>query len=700
MCGIDGAVRLWADAPPLDLDAQRRIRDAQARRGPDGPGEWQSADGRVVFGHRRLAILDLSPAGAQPMVSASGDTVVVNNGEIYNFRALRRELEAEGARLRTASDTEVILALYEREGRRAFSRLRGMFALALWDARRRRVYLVRDPLGIKPLYTWIDGGTLRFASQVKALEAGGLPLALDPAALVGFLLWGSVPDPRTIRRAARALPAGHLLELDLAALDLAALDSTALDAQPAGGRRLPEPEAFCPPGPWSPELLASLAAPAAGGLGDGAISQPAADAAVGSSQAAAAGSSAVLSPAVALAESVALHLESDVPVALFLSAGLDSSLLAALAAREARRLGAPLPTALTLRLAGTEGTPADEAPLAARTARQLGLPHEVRTLDLGQLATRFPEILAAMDQPSIDGANTFLISEVAHQAGFRVVLSGLGGDELFGSYPSFRDIPRLMRLAQLLRALPGASGLWRWTASVLLRDRPKLAAVPALGGDLAGAYQLRRGLFLPDELAGLLPADVLAEGLAAYDPLARLTAELAALAASDGAGAIGATHGVAAHGVASDGVAADAWLAVHHLETTCYMRHQLLRDSDWAAMAHSLELRVPLVDPWLRAHLAAGGFAPARQRGKAALVRSVAPELPAELFARPKSGFHVPMGRAVAGSSGSAGGSSSPGRSGSGERTRHGVSSRELARRTLAAWGVEIGGDGRRGARR
>jgi asparagine synthase (glutamine-hydrolysing) len=675
MCGIDGAIRLWPEAPPLDLAAQERIRTAQARRGPDGPGQWLGGDGSLVLGHRRLAIVDLSPGGAQPMASADGQLVVVNNGEIYNYRALRAELAAAGVRLRTASDTEVILALYAREGRQALRRLRGMFALALWDARRQTLLLVRDPLGIKPLYYAVgDDGILRFASQVKALEAGGLAPALEPAAVLSFLLWGAVSEPWTIRRAARALPAGHLLAVEL----------PALAAQPRGSRRLPEPEAYCPSGPWSAEELAQGAAVTGveerGGWANALAAVPSGgEPAVSAVSRALRGShpsAATLSPAAALAECVALHLESDVPVALFLSAGLDSSLVAALAAREARRLGAPLPTALTLRIAGSEGTPADEVPLAAETARVLGLRHEVRTLDLHQLASRFDEILAAMDQPSIDGANTFLISEVAHQAGFRVVLSGLGGDELFGSYPSFRDVPRLERLARGLGAVPGGASLWRAGAVRLLGgDRPKLGAVPTLGRSLAGAYLLRRGLFLPHELPALLPSDLLAAGLAAYDPLQHLEQALRdGLEAGANTGEHARIGGQASAG-SLDGL--DPWLAVHHLETVCYMRHQLLRDSDWAAMAHSLELRVPLVDPWLRGHLAAANFEPARRRGKATLVRAVAPELPAAVFARRKSGFHVPLARAVAGDAAA---------------PTHGLGSRELARRVLAGWGVVLRG--------
>src|SRR5829696_9099392 len=212
MCGINGIVRLAETAPPIDSGELVRTRDAMTARGPDGAGAWVSPCGRAALASRRLAILDLSPAGAQPMASADGRFHIVLNGEIYNFRELRQELERTGERFRSRSDTEVVLALYAREGTAMLARLRGMFGLAIWDDAAKTLLLARDPLGIKPLYYSAHGETLRFASQVKALEKGGaIPLNVDPAGLAGFLLWGSVPEPLTIRSAVRALPAGSYL---------------------------------------------------------------------------------------------------------------------------------------------------------------------------------------------------------------------------------------------------------------------------------------------------------------------------------------------------------------------------------------------------------------------------------------------------------------------------------------------------------
>jgi asparagine synthase (glutamine-hydrolysing) len=428
-------------------------------------------------------------------------------------------------------------------------RLRGMFGLAIWDGLEKTLFLARDPLGIKPLYVAVSGGVLRFASQVKALERGGaVSREADPAGIAGFLLWGSVPEPLTIRKAVRALPAGHHLMV-------------------RDGR-------IGDPVPYEPQDAPDM------------------------------------DPAAAVEDSVRAHLVSDVPVAVFLSAGLDSGLIAALARRH---LPEP-PTTFTVRFDALEGTPEDEGPLAAEVARVLGTRHLERRLGRADVAGLWDGALAAMDQPSIDGFNTYVVSRAAHEAGLKVVLSGLGGDEIFGSYPSFTDVPRLERTARRLGWLPGIGALAKTV-------RPKLAGLARYGRTLPGAYFLRRGLFLPEDLPALIGREAAEEGLRLYDPVADAARSLAE----------------------GDGWICDGWTAVHVLETSRYMRNQLLRDSDWASMAWSVELRVPLVDAWLRHRLAMNHFDPARSEGKAALVGLTAPELPQEVLERPKTGFYIPV---------------------------------------------------------
>ena len=215
MCGIAGIYAYHYAANAVDRAELRRIRDHMAARGPDGLGEWYSQDERVGFGHRRLTIIDLSERGAQPMMSADGKLVVTFNGEIYNYRQLRASLEARGCVFRTQTDTEVLLHLYAEKGEAMVNDLRGMFAFGLWDAEKNALLLARDPYGIKPLYYADDGWTLRFASQVKALLAGGkVSRNPEPAGWVGFCLFGSVPEPFTTYQEIRALPAGSTLWVD------------------------------------------------------------------------------------------------------------------------------------------------------------------------------------------------------------------------------------------------------------------------------------------------------------------------------------------------------------------------------------------------------------------------------------------------------------------------------------------------------
>jgi asparagine synthase (glutamine-hydrolysing) len=604
VCGIHGALRLSPRAPRLDREELLRTREQMALRGPDGAGLWLDREERVALGSRRLAILDLSPAGAQPMASPDGRLHMVHNGEIYNFRELRAELAARGVQFRTGSDTELLLAAYRAWGVGMLPRLRGMYGFAIWDADEGSLLLARDPFGIKPLYYAVADGVLRFASQVKALLAGGgVSDEVDLGAVAGFLVWGSVPDPRTLRAAVRALPAGHYLL--------------------ARGGAVSQP----------------LPHPSGGAETGGTGHDP--------------GSSPDRSLAGAFADSVTAHLVSDVPVAVFLSAGLDSALVAALARR-----GAPELASLTVRFTTLRGSAADEGPVAAELAAALGTRHREVEVGPDELRGLWPAALAAMDQPSIDGFNTYVLARKAREAGFAVVLSGLGGDELLGGYPSFRDIPRALRVARLGRRVPGLATLWPHLPS---GARPKAAGLLRYGASLPGAYLLRRGLFLPEELPGLLGTELAAEALRWYDPLADAAAALA-----EPAPELDSMPG------APD--ADDPWLAVHRLETSRYMRHQLLRDGDWASMAHSVELRVPLVDSRLRRAVAAAGFEPARSGGKAALVRSVAPEVPAAVLERPKTGFYVPLVEALE----------------PGAAETHGGRSRALAVRVLREHGIDL----------
>lgn len=587
MCGIAGIYAYLDVAPAADRSELTRMNTRMARRGPDGSADWLSADGRVGLTHRRLAIIDLSERGAQPMHSADGTLTITFNGEIYNYRELRAELERKGHSFRSDSDTEVLLQLYADRGPAMVEVLRGMFAFGLWDGKRRRLLLARDPLGIKPLYYADDGWTLRFASQAKALLAGGaVSRDPDPAGIVGFHLMGSVPEPFTVWREIRAVPAGAVMIVD------------------ATGPQVPSRYY---------DVAASLAKRAAMTGGTPAEARR--------------------RMSVAVHDSVRHHLVADVPVAVFLSAGLDSgALLGSMA-----ELGVRDITAVTLGFAEFRGSALDEVPLAAEVARRYGARHVVRTVDRAEFERDLPAILDAMDLPTTDGINTWFVAKAAHEAGIKVALSGLGADECFGGYPSFVDVPRSVRLLRPLRFLPGAGALARRLMSLMIRAgigvHPKAAGVLQYGSDWAGAYLLRRSVYMPWELDHVLDADLLNEGLRRLAPLGRIAGELKA------GRSLGDFDRVAA------------------LETSLYMRNQLLRDADWAGMAHSVEIRVPYVDPFFLAALPPGEVL-ASVNAKAAVADIPQPPLPEASRSRSKTGFVTPVGQWMSEAAGGGGGAS------------------------------------------
>ena len=576
MCGINGIFAYHSTANPIDRAEFVRSRDYMTSRGPDGKGEWVSGNGRVGFGHRRLAIIDLSHAGAQPMLNANGTLVVTFNGEIYNYRQLRRDLESKGCKFESKSDTEVLLHLYAIKGDGLVDDLRGMFAFAIWDGVRRRILLARDSYGIKPLYYADDGRTFRFASQVKALLAGGnIPDAPDAAGLVGFQMFGSVPEPWTTYRTIRALPAGHTLVI--------------------GGD-----------GPARPRAYHSIAAVYA------TAEQQGGERVRGPARLAAARD--------ALLDSVRCHLVADVPVGAFLSAGIDSCALVGLM-RDADQTDIET---VTLAFKEFEGSANDEAPIAEAVACTYGTRHTTRVVTRAEFDADLPRILAAMDQPSIDGINTWFVSKAARERGLKVAISGVGGDELLGGYANFHSIPRWVRWLKGPSAIPGLGAFVRRLATAIGPARfglnPKSSGIVAFGGSYAGAWFLQRGLHMPWELDGVLDPAIIKDGLAQLEPLAIVRAALEPMPAT-------------------------AFARVATMESALYMRNQLLRDTDWASMAHSLEVRTPLVDATLLERIAALGPPELGAQPKQELALAPSRALPTAVTARKKTGFAVPVSR-------------------------------------------------------
>lgn len=402
MCGIAGV--LGQVAPSSARSAVERMMNAQVHRGPDDEGieARQFGEYAVVLGHRRLAILDLSPLGHQPMENPDTGDLVVYNGEIYNFWDLRAALEQAGYRFRSRGDTEVLLRAYEHWGADCLEKFRGMFAFALWDARRQRLCLARDHLGIKPLYYAARPGSFVFASEVRALLSSGLiPSEVDRRALAGYLAYGAVQEPLTIVEGVQMLPAGSWMAVDASGRVVRQLRYWSFPAPDPGRRQVPR---------------AAL----------------------------------IEEGRAVLERSVRRHMVSDVPVGVFLSSGLDSTAVLGLARRSA---GEQI-HAFTVSFPEDEFH--DEAVVARQTASRLGVKHHVCTVDSASALEWAADAVRHLDQPTVDGVNAYMVSRAVRREGIIVALSGQGGDEMFGGYWTFLGVPRWVRRRRWLRWVPEA----------------------------------------------------------------------------------------------------------------------------------------------------------------------------------------------------------------------------------------------------
>ncbi|HEX7193063.1 MAG TPA: asparagine synthase-related protein, partial [Thermoanaerobaculia bacterium] len=449
-------------------------------------------------------------------------------------------------------------------------KLRGMFAFAVWDSREQSLFLVRDPYGIKPLYYSIENGVLRVASQVKALLAGGgVSREIDPAGIVGFLVRGTVPQPFTTHTAIRALQPGHHATITSAG-DVAIHRYFSLaNVYKSGVERAHE----VPQAEWH-DLVTE-----------------------------------------AIQESVRYHLVADVPLGAFLSAGKDSTTVVALACEA----GYHDLTGVTIRTQEFAGSEQDEAPIATILARHYGFNHIIRTVTREEFHADLPRILGAMDQPTIDGWNSYYVSKAAGELGMKVMLSGTGGDELFGGYTTFRKIPRFVKTLRAASRIPGlARGFRRFYNAIRpAKSSPKSGSSLLYAGDYAGAYMLKRGLFMPEELSGILPREFVQEGLKRLELRERIAA---AITPDPG----------------------NPFARVATLESTYFLGDQLLRDIDWTSMSHSVEVRVPLVDAHLLMKIAPVIVA-AHDYEKELLTAAPAAPLPHEILHRPKTGFLLPI---------------------------------------------------------
>ncbi len=547
-----------------DRAAVARMMAAEVHRGPDAEGLYQEAG--AVLGHRRLSIIDLSDAARQPMSNEDGTLWVAYNGEIYNHRELRMELLQRGHDFRSQSDTEVLLHGYEEWGvERLLEKLRGMFAFGLFDSRRGLI-LARDRLGIKPLYYSAEEktGLLVFASEVKALlKSRYVPDEPDRQAVAGFLLAGSVPAPLTTVKSVRCLPAGNYLRWEHGTIAIRKYWDLDFQSQHTNGNR-------------DGNNLRAL-----------------------------------------LEDSVSRHLVSDVPLGVFLSGGVDSAAIVAFAKR-AQKSGNEL-TTLTVAFDEKEFSEADRA---REIAGRFDTRHSEIRVTRKDFVHELPAILKAMDQPTNDGVNTYFVSRAAREAGLTVVLSGLGGDEVFWGYRHYRWLTGGARWlancpAPARNALTGCASTWG-----RMRGRENWMRMGFLDGHPSGRglYLAMRGFFAPQQVMRLL-------GISRRE-LADAVEQHFDLVPSNG------HHGASA-------------AAFNYIECKRYLHDQLLRDTDTFSMAHSIEVRVPYLDHPVVEY--AAGIDPALKMGnginKPLLVGAVDDPMLFDLARAKKRGFSFPMDR-------------------------------------------------------
>ncbi|MBH8555311.1 asparagine synthase (glutamine-hydrolyzing) [Nostocaceae cyanobacterium CENA357] len=553
MCGIAGILTVNQYQDNLQTIIQG-MQAAIRHRGPDDSGIYIAQEKQVALAHTRLAILDLSLAGHQPMSTSDGRYWIVFNGEIYNFEKIRQDLISQGEEFKSQTDTEIILKLYQRVGSDCVRYLRGMFAFAIWDDAEKTCFLARDPLGIKPLYYWQSGSTLVFASELKSILASRLPaINLSAEGLYGYLISGSVPEPNTLIEGVYCLNAGHSLHWQ--AGKISQKQYWQIDFTPAETSLA--------------EAQAKVRA--------------------------------------ALINSIHNHFVSDVPVGIFLSGGIDSTAVLALA----RQTQKGLLKTYSIAFAESEW---NEGEIASKAAQEFDTEHTEYKITADLAKALFPKFLETIDQPSIDGFNTFCVSKVAHDDGTKVVLSGLGGDELFGGYGSFQKVPQMVRLGRKIKAfypinIGIGKGLENWARSPKMRRLGDFLQQPP---DSGAAYRSFRGIFSHQEACKIaqryLPDHVLLERYS--------------------------TNQITSQPTLEDEVSL--------LEISGYMRNQLLRDSDVMSMAWGLELRVPLVDRVLVETISSIPSNLRLMSNKQLLIQAV-PELPTWVYNRPKRGFYFPF---------------------------------------------------------
>ncbi len=572
MCGICGILVTKQGSDPLELERDlTAMMKVIAPRGPDGQGKWINSEQSIFLGHQRLSIIGLTNSGAQPMRSGNLRYTISFNGEIYNYKELTQELAGLNVFMRGDSDTEVLLEMYSRFGVEAFSRLRGMFAFAIWDEQEKSLVLVRDTFGMKPLYYSINANGVFFSSQVKSLlKVSDISRQMNEEGCASYLIWGHLIGGDTLFQGVTSLKPGSWIKLKGGEVAQTGEFSTIYSLYTSSVQHSPQ-------APTLRDLLI---------------------------------------------DTVEHHLIADVPVGIFLSSGIDSSVLLAAAAE----LGVK-PKTLTLAFEEFRGTSLDESVLAEKTARYYGSDHETVFLSQKQIEDSLDDFFSAMDQPTTDGLNTWLVSNVAHKLGLKAALSGVGADEFLGGYPSFWQIQELLSILGPLANIPKFGKMVRQICYPTLRKmkKPKQAGMLEYSKNVTRAFFLRRAQMMPYEVYDDFHHMDALQGV--YDKCLSQFLKYEEI-----------TEGEVAQLRSIGG----NFMAISYLEASNYMANRLLVDSDWAGMNHSLEIRMPFVDLAFVSGVIEK-MKTSRPYTKLDLASSLNISLPDEIRLRKKTGFAVPV---------------------------------------------------------
>ena len=564
MCGISGIYNYFDN----NINSKKiieKIVKIQNSRGPDANNIWISDCKKITFGHNRLSIIDLSDLAKQPFVSKDKNFIITFNGEIYNYKEIKEELTHNNITFKSNSDTEVIIEAYKYWGLESLKKFRGMFSFGLWDIQKRKLLLARDPLGIKPLYYINKNNVIYFASQIKSLlSIDGINFKKNETSIVSFYIWGNVQDPFTLYSDINSVEKGTCKIINESGTEETFvydnLKDLFLNSEPITfNNKIDETD-----------YLKSI-----------------------------------------VDETVKSHQVADVPVEFLLSSGIDSSILVASTNNEDKK------NCSSLTLDFNIGNIDDETYLAKKTAKKNNILHKIKKLRSDEVEFVIEDFFNNMDSPTNDGLNNFIISYLAKKDNTKVLISGVGGDELFSGYPSFKKIPQMINILKYFPDFNFINDLLKNKIQNLFKKKlnTKYLSIFKYGRKLNTAFLLQRSLFLPEELDHFLQPNIIKNGLEELNAIDNTSQDIKDIK--------------------------DKKLSIMYLEIKYYLCSKLLRDIDWASMAHSIEMRTPFVDiffyrkliPLIKSNL---------KIDKTNLLNCYKDILPEELYKRKKTGFSIP----------------------------------------------------------